>query len=152
MERIRRNLAAIAIGLFVAVVVAAIIDGREFLRVREIAKAYGHDHRDALLVFGLVLAGTFVFAAIVLAALAALRSPDRKALLVVFAIPSSLFACLPVYWYEYRDAPPGWHINIADEHSLAPMAGVAAGLIAYGFWRLAAGKRRDAGATPDLPA
>jgi hypothetical protein len=131
MERMRRELAAISIGLLVAGIVATLIEGREFLRVRAISLAYGHDYRDAVVVFSLVMAGTLAFTGALLALLSATRSSDRKGLIVAFAFPLSFFACLPVYWYTYRDTPPGWHINIAKAHRWAQPAGVAAALLVY---------------------
>ena len=151
MERIRRQIAPISIGVFVAVVVAAIIDGREFLRVRSISLAYGHDYRDSLVVFLLVVAATFVFAAVGLAAVSASDSADRKALIGMAALLLSLFASLPVYWYTYRDAPEGWHINIAEEHRWAQPAGVAAALFSYGLWQRVARRRYGARSVSSTP-
>jgi hypothetical protein len=136
MERIRENIAAIVVGSVVALVVAAIIDGPEYLRVRSISIAYGHDYHDSRDVFVLVVATTFAFAAVALVVLSVARGADRKALVVLSALPLSLFAALPVYWYTYKGAPPGWHINIVEEHRWSQLAGVAAGLLAYAVARV----------------
>ena len=138
METTRWDVHAIAAGVFAAIVIAALIAGRELARVRVISLAYGHSYQDEIVVFVLVVASTFTFAALALVALSRARGEGAKLFVVVAAIVLSFFASLPVYWYVYRDAPAGMHINISGEHRWAQPAGIVAALLTYGLaslWR-----------------
>ena len=57
---------------------------------------------------------------------------------IVFALAVSSAAL----WYAYRDAPPGWHINIAEEDRWAQPAGSVAALVVYGLCHVAAVRSR----------
>jgi hypothetical protein len=135
---------AVAVGVMTSAMVTAAIAGREYARITEImrfmsATANARDVTNALveqrLMYAIAIAsGIFVGGALCLA-FAITRPPVHP--LVAGLVPFIAFiAILPQYWFVYRDAPAGWHINIAEEYRLAQPAGVLAGVIGYGLIRL----------------
>jgi hypothetical protein len=153
MEALRRDSSSILFGLFAAVAVTSAIDGRELLRVKAIAFAYHRSYQSTVVLFILVVASTLGFTSVVLTALSLIPSEIGKSVVAVCALPGSLFAPLPVYWYSYRGIPPGWHVSIAEAHRYSPAAGFITALIAYAVWCAAASRirlRRVGGHTPTV--
>jgi hypothetical protein len=133
----RRRVIAIIGGVIAAAAVAALVAGREFVRVRDImlsipsADVAVRDMTEQRMIVAIVILSAAGAAFCLCLALAVAR-PNAHAPIVGCLTPLLAFAAvLPVYQFVYHGVPPGWHINIAEEYRWAQPAGVVAGLLAY---------------------